>query len=230
VYISLANIAARGYGARPGAHAYFSAKRRRNSVTFFSRANATFYYERRRARARSVEPKRPSASIFCPRQRVSSFSPPLIPRRRGRPLRGAQASRCISLVQLCLVSTRKKNCAVGREKNFLKGEKRSYRGARTKIKKGGEGEGEESSAARGSSISVDRIPKRKRTPASAPIGGGDGPFTKSRDADRRVFMFAPQFLPRDVDVHRPTWIRTSDSRRHPVGFSRASDTPRVGVA
>lgn len=139
MYISLANIAARGYGARPGAHAYFSAKQRRNSVTFFSRANATFYYERRRARARSVEPKRPSASIFCPRQRVSSFSPPLIPRRRGRPLRGAQASRCISLVQLCLVSTRKKNCAVGREKNFLKGEKRSYRGARTKIKKGGKG-------------------------------------------------------------------------------------------
>lgn len=86
-YISLANIAARGYGT-PGMHAYFSAKSGSGGGgTKFrsaSRANATFYYERRRrARARSVEPKRPSASIFCPRQRFFSVShsPPPIPRR-----------------------------------------------------------------------------------------------------------------------------------------------------
>lgn len=202
-------------------HTYFSAKRRRNSVALFTRANATFYYERRRARARSVELKRPSASIFCPRQRVSSssFSPPFI---LSPPtpvvLYGAQASRCISLVQLCLVSTRKKNCAVGRElfEGRETGRARRARIARcanenkNKIKKRGRKKREKS--CRGS-ISVDRIPKRKRTPASAPIGGGDGPFTKCRDADRRVFMFAPRFLPRDVDVDvdvGPTRKRTSD--------------------
>lgn len=98
-YISLANIAvrARDYGT-PGMHAYFSAELGTKFLSA-SRANATFYYERRRrAGARSVEPKRPSASIFCPRQRFFSVSPPLIPRRSS--FTGAGTSRCISLVQL----------------------------------------------------------------------------------------------------------------------------------
>lgn len=74
-------------------------ERGRTKFRSASRANATFYYERRReVSARSVKPKRPSASIFCPRQRFFLVSPPLIPRRSS--FTGAGTSRCISLVQL----------------------------------------------------------------------------------------------------------------------------------
>lgn len=120
-------------------------------------------------------------------------------------LYGAQASRCISLVQLCLVSTRKKNCAVGRERTFRRERNAGYRGAQTKIKKRERKKREElpRAAALFPSTGYRNVNEPRHLPPSA------GPFTKSRDADRRVFMFAPRFLPRDVNG--PTRKRTSDT-------------------
>lgn len=97
-----------------------------------------------------------------------------------------------------------------REENFSKGENDALVSRCTNENKKRKGRKNIKESVRerctAGSISVDRIPKRKRSPASAPIGGGGGgPFTKSRDADRRVFMFAPRILPRrrraDEEMH-----------------------------
>lgn len=168
-------ILPRGRGT-PGIHIHtcFSAKRgtkfrRRSSL----RTNATFYYgtttsSTSRERARSVEPKRPreSASIFCPRQRFL-FSTPLIP--RGRSSFTGQRRPDALVSYNCLVSTRKKNCAVGTGENFRRENDAlvSRCANENKKKKGRErgkkGRQRERELTLSSSISVDRIPKRKRT-------------------------------------------------------------------
>jgi len=160
--------------------------------------------------AREAWSRNDQVHLFFVLVNVSSWSRPRWS-LGGRPLPGQ--GRPDALVSYnCLVSTRKKNCAVG--KRTFRREKTTRASARLVSRCINENKKRERERERerrkknikerepcGSSISVDRIPKRKRTPAFAPIdggggGGGDGgPFMKSRDADRRVFMFAPRILP-----------------------------------
>lgn len=120
------------------------------------------------------------------------------------------------------------------EENFSKGEHDALvsRCTRTKIKKKmkkrekREKERERvrecALSERGSSISVDRIPKRKRTPHLPPsTATAAGPLRRPRDADRRVFMFAPRISPRRPGV--PTRKRTSNAEQ-PLSHSPRSSS------